>query len=570
MKKKYLSYLIIGFISGLLMIYLYNSNYFFGDDLQFHVANIRAMIESSRIHHNFFGSKILPLIGNNLGYATHLFYPNLPHYTIYVIYQIISLFHFDVYAAIKIVNYLTFFFAGITMYQFCYAVMKKELSALLGSIIYITSSYFFVDIYMRSALNESFIFIFIPLIFLAIYYLFKEKNQSKFFLYFVIGYVGMINSHLVFTVDFTVLILLVLLFFPKLLFRKENFLAFFKATLIVLGISACTLFPLIEHKLFGDYAIFGTSYPFGESIWTIDLHYIFKKSLMLDMAIPYTDKHTLLFFNIHITTIILCIIAMIKIILSIKKEKKINFEHKFIISLFVFTGISTILCVCDSIWKIIPSIFKNIQFAWRLVALVVFGSSFLAAFGFRQIKSKIKFPVLIIVLLFLGFEVYQNLNYVYYFDNLEKIECTNICGMGWQKEYLTTNNHENMTYFDNRNSQEIITDPEIKIDILSNQMPNMRFEVSKIEKLAKIEFPRVYYLGYQLQDKHKNNIKLYENKNGFLEAEIKENGIYTLKYTGTIFDKLGKYISLFTMIGILISFLRKKGVKHEKIIDLTK
>ena len=177
--SKYLNkYIIIILIFSLFLFSPLLFNYIYGDDSTFHAANI--LIRGSSIFSIF--SKIVPEIGNNLGYGIGIFYPVLPHALGGLILNIISIFGLGEYAALKIVKFLVIFLSGITMYLLASKLFKNKNYGLMSSIFYISSSYFFVDMYSRDALNESFVFIFMPLIFLGIYYLFNEHDKTKFYL----------------------------------------------------------------------------------------------------------------------------------------------------------------------------------------------------------------------------------------------------------------------------------------------------------------------------------------------------------------------------------------------------
>ena len=98
-------------------------------------------------------------------------------------------------------------------------------------------------------------FIFIPLIFLGLYELFWG-DEKKFLPLFTIGYIGMINSHLVLSVYLTITIIIIFLCFLEEILKKEKIKKLLLASIVILLISSPYLVPLLEHKMFGNYVVF--------------------------------------------------------------------------------------------------------------------------------------------------------------------------------------------------------------------------------------------------------------------------------------------------------------------------
>lgn len=111
---------------------------------------------------------------NGFGYSWNLFYGPLSSDFIMILGVIFGNFNFG----FKIATFLILFFAGICMYKLVREMTENRNTALLAGIIYITSPYFFTDIYVRHAMGECMAFVFIPMVFLGLYNLFNtEKNH---------------------------------------------------------------------------------------------------------------------------------------------------------------------------------------------------------------------------------------------------------------------------------------------------------------------------------------------------------------------------------------------------------
>lgn len=117
---------------------------------------------------------IISNFANGFGYSWNLFYGPLSTYCIIVISMILNSFNLG----FKIALSLIFLIAGLCMYKLVENITDNKNAGLLSAVIYITSPYFFTDIYTRHAVGEAMSFIFIPLVFLGLYNLFNtEKNH---------------------------------------------------------------------------------------------------------------------------------------------------------------------------------------------------------------------------------------------------------------------------------------------------------------------------------------------------------------------------------------------------------
>lgn len=139
------------------------------------------------------------------------------------------------------------------MYNFIYEISKSKKIALISALIYIFAPYKLTDIYSRNAVGEYTSFIFIPLVFKGIYKLLNGKEKGDICI--IIGAVGLILSHTITTIYVTILAGLYCL----LNYEKINIKIVKKTLVSVLIIILLTAFywiPLIEHKAYGDYAIY--------------------------------------------------------------------------------------------------------------------------------------------------------------------------------------------------------------------------------------------------------------------------------------------------------------------------
>lgn len=546
--RKYINiYTIVIFIFSIFVFSPLFFGYINGDDYAFHVANINA--RSSDFSYVF--AKILPEIGHNLGYGIGLFYPCLPHVLASSILSIVSLFGFDFLLALKITKFLIILCSGLTMYLLATKLFKNKQKGVMSAIFYLSSSYFFVDMYSRDALNECFVFIFMPLVFLGLYYLFRENNKLIFYICFILGYVGLMYSHLVLAVWFTLFLIIFLLLFLKEIFKKQNLVPLIIASMLILIFTSPFTISLVEHMINGEYTIF--TMPGNQLHWTLSIKYFFLPFF------DYTSKQNYLYVTFNIIIILLGLCALIRIF----KKKVPKNRVKFIIGFLIIGILGMFFTSCDTIWPYIPEFLYNIQFPWRTATFATIGICILAVEGldsFYQLFKKKYIPVAsTILIIILSANVCYNMLHI---QMLKSFECNINNGMGGQREYLPIETANHLEYFDNREDDKIkIIKGKANVKILKNKIPNMEFKVKNIKKTVTLELPRLYYLGYKITDSKGQEIKNFKNDNGFVAVKIKENGKYYLSYPGTTAYQIAKYICIITIVIcviILILTLRKR------------
>ena len=555
-ENKWFSYAIIFLFSFLILLPFLFGKFHLGDDGMYHMATIEAY--SYDLPFSVF-AKILPQVGDNLGFGTGIFYPALPHITGAILFKFISLFGFGLIAMEHLLHLLIVLLSGITMFWFAQKVFKDNKKSLFCSLFYITYNYLFVDIVMRDALNESFMFIFMPLVFLGLYYLFYEKNAQKFYLWFILGYLGLMYSHLVMTVYFTIFLIIVLLFYFKEVFNKNNFKHLFIASILILLLSSTFTVLMIEHKIYGDY------YVFDKFVWTKDNVWGMP---FIGYFYPYyyaTGFDGLIYANINCLVIIFLILTIYKLIT--KKISKPRRKFIFAIGLFWILGI--LLNSFTGLWLHIPNILLSIQFLWRLSAFVGFGVAIFADESldlfFNCFKKSFIFVGMLVLMLPLGYFIYYNHTKVVYH---ESFWYEDRFSYGAVREYFPNSTFKNhRDYFYNRSDTEInILSGRADVKLLNNVVPKMRFSVSNLKENAIIELPRLYYLGYEIVGPDGKKISYKEDKYGFVSLEITKNGIYRVNYIGTKAYQIAVVIKSLTILVILGYYIyyrkkRPKGVE---------
>ena len=218
--KNIFCYLIIFLFTFTYFFFFENNTFLIADDTIFHTSNILVMADNISFN-NLIPDKILPTLVNDLGYGVNLFYPMIPHLVGAYLVKIFSVFNIGIVGVMKFIYFMIIFLSGSLMYKYIKEVFNDRKQALVTSILYQSMPYVFTDVFMRGAYNESFIFIYLPLIFLSLYYLFEVDNKRKFYIYFILGYSLLIYSHLVLAIYLAIFLIIYMLVYYKKLFTRD-------------------------------------------------------------------------------------------------------------------------------------------------------------------------------------------------------------------------------------------------------------------------------------------------------------------------------------------------------------
>lgn len=559
--KRYLIILIVAIC--VLMPYISNK-FIKGHDYICHIANIYSMDKSISLKDfTIIPSKIRPIMARNFGYGNGLFYPQLSYFVTTYIYILVKHIGGSIITAVKFFEFIIVFLSGFFMYSFVKQTFNNKDMGLVSAIIYMCAPYFVSDVFIRIAYAEIPVFLFIPIVMIAITYLINGE-YSKFLIYFVVGYSGMICSHLVLTIYLTILLTIVLMINIKKVFNRRAIISFFFAVIMVLGITLSFIAPMIQHKLLGNYVVFSDGVMADVNkleFAQLDIYSIYNR---------YASYNNV-FYYISWVSIFLIIIVIVNY-KEIKKKFDYN-QRMIMLSVVIFTICSFIFASKIINWDNMPKFLWNIQFPWRMSTFITFGISIIAGVGISAINKKQRKIVIIIICIICMMDV----TYVVSKGNLQEVNMptynevysVNNRAMGSQKEYLPVKAKNNIEYLKNRTEDIIIKEGIVSIENLKSKFPHLEFNVhlDDEQKSVTLEIPRIYYLGYKIKIEKKDGkletIEYYENNNGFIEFSINSSGKIVIDYEGTKLDKISNIISLM-MIILLITLIARFYI-NEKI-----
>ena len=215
------------------------SNYlYFGHDMDYHLQRISAM--AAELSYGQFPVRFTTTTLNGYGYANPLCYCELflllpallynlwlPLRTCYQVYL------FAVTLATCLIAY--FSFAKIT---------ASRRLGLLGALLYTLSAYRLTCVYTRAAVGEFTAMAFFPLVLLGLYGIYtSDRPRFGDWLPMTLGMAAMVQSHLLSCELTALLLILFCLLRLRETFRPARLLAWGKAALLAVGLSAWYLFP---------------------------------------------------------------------------------------------------------------------------------------------------------------------------------------------------------------------------------------------------------------------------------------------------------------------------------------
>ena len=567
-KDKVIHYIIIIAASLIAAIPLINLRIYGTDDGYVHMLRIFGMEQILKEQN--FPPFIYSKFANGFGYAINLFYSPIVTYGP-LFFRIFGL-HY--YTCLKLFAYSTILISCFTMYNFLYEVSKKREIAILGAVIYAFIPYRLETIFNRFAIGEFTAYIFFPMLFHGLFNLLKGDGKKHY--YIAIAAIGLILTHTISTEYSAIFALLYIVFNFKQLKNKGVIRKIAINVIFILAITTFFTVPLMEHKILGNYVIFNStsmkSLPSDVQNSTIKISQLFKD----------IGEVNGVSFKIGIPLIILTLLGIV----SYKKvDKNIRSEY---ITFTVIAMISLAMVTKLFPWIIMPKILTTLQFAWRMQAFFEFALSIICAINLYYFidiickkssknskdtkvhtKTENLYNMLLLFAIIVIITSMMKIDYNYSYEKEKFLT---------DEEYETKINEKNSiwsinreylpekvdvkklgkSYLDYRENRVYVLDGNATIINEKKEDLQLEFDIENYKANTILELPYIYYLGYTVTTEQNEKIQVFESDNGMLAIKLDENiesAHITVKYTGTIIEKVSyliSAISIITFIGYVI------------------
>lgn len=365
--KKLIIPLLVIVIGVLASLTLFKHNFYFNmhDDLQ--------MMRQLELEKCFIDGQIpcrwVPDMGYGYGLPLFNYYPQLP----YLFGQIFRILGFVFNDVAKLTFALGIITSGIGMYLLSKEFFGK-LGGLLSAVLYIWAPYHSLDVYVRGAMNESWAFVWFPLILLSIYKLIREK-KNKHIITLALFLSALLLTHNI----------MVMIFAPVAVIWAIAWLIVERDWKIIIKLGASGFLSLGLSSFFTLPAIFEQKYVHIDTLISDYFQYhahfatiyqLFISRFWGDGPSAFGVNDGLAFPVGHVHWIVAIIIIILLVFKFIKTKKLKAYDFVVIFALFVGTlGAYMSHQRSYFIWEMIPTL-EFVQFPWRFLTLNVLGYSF--------------------------------------------------------------------------------------------------------------------------------------------------------------------------------------------------
>lgn len=491
-----------------------------------------------------------------LGYGQPLFnfYGQLP----FAFGEIFVLVGFSILDSLKITFALTFILSAAAMFFLGKQIWGSNKAALLSALVYTYAPYRAVDVWVRGALPEAFAFIFFPLI---IYFFndFVLHRKYKSLILFSVFFTGLILTHN----------LSALMFTPFLVIWGGYFLTkekawkllpkFIPAGILILGLSAFYVLPLIVESKFTTITQVTSGY------YDFRLHFNTLSQMLISRFWGYGasfwgDKDGLSLSVGHVQWILPLLIALV-ILIKQNWRKNLNF--------FVLLGIGWFYLFLTHnksifLWEVFAPL-QFVQFPWRFLGSAEF--SFAIATGAAMTlfpKKQIK-----IVILALIFSILLILNIHFFFEDLWYKMGDKEYFSGAKYEYLATSGIKDYypkygktfpTKLAPQNTMIIQGSGSAKL--IEKKSSNVRYYMDIKSAKAEIQVPIVYFPGWEATSL-KRKVEIYPSGDlGLIAATVTPlDQELKLSFKDTPIRTSGNIISIITLLIIFSWFIKSCKTK---------
>lgn len=538
------SLLIVLLIGCLFSLWLLKPGIINGHDMTFHLSRIKGLRDSilngdfrALIHSGLYG----------YGYANGLFYGNLLLY----IPALVAVKGINLINSYKVYVAFCTFASAISMYICAKSITHSNKVGIFGSFLYSACSYKMVDFIIRAAVGEIGAFVFIPIIVLGLYELIY-RDYKKWWI-FSIGFVGLVQCHLISTILVAfVTVAMIIANYERFFKEKKRIFYLILSGIVGLLIGAYFILPLLQGLYKNQMIVNLNSFP----IWNYTVP--FEK---LFLGFPYYGWDDSPFMPSGIGLVFI-IITFYRFKIKPKKDDSlIKFCDLSIILAFL-----TLVCATDFFPWAELSFLQSIQFPWRLYLVSSFlftiSSSIIIYYYLKgkKIKDIVKFIVPIIILAMIPYIVtehyyrgHSNGGIFYNWDDYTVAsgeylpQGTDIKQLQERGDIVTSNHDITINYEKKGNS--------VVVDYSNNNYSDTTY----------IEIPLLYYYGYYAYDENGVQYDVQKGENNIIRVLLpEEQGTMTVYYKGTMIQKCSVWISLFSILGLIIYIFRNKLIKRCK------
>ncbi len=528
-----------------------------GHDIGFHLMRIEGI--SKELARGNIPVRLSSLWMDGYGYPVSIYYADILLYIPAILRNV----GFSLIGCYK--TYIFLINVGTTIISYiCFKKMFiHSRIAVITTFAYVTTSYRFVNIYVRSAVGEYSSMMFLPVVAVAIYLIYTEndkewKKYKKNALLLALGMTGIIGCH-VLTVEMVCFVLVVVcIALWKKTIRKNTLKVYGIAILQALLLNAYFIIPFLDYYLNVPVRI--NDIVDGESVKMIQDHGTYIAQYFSFFQNPFGVSTTAINYRMGLTPGIVLIFALI-IAVVLWAKGKANKEIKIVtvFSLFMLFVASNMFP-----WNHIAFNFElgdllaQVQFPWRYIGIANLFLSILLGLVLKQYKIQengcykniagvMNVLSIIFALVFLGYYC-DNANLVNYYDTAE-ISTYNVVN----GEYVRSGTELDLL------TNKIATENLQGASIISRDGSNMQIHCIAGNEEGRVEVPLFNYKGYIAVDDYGNEYTIKDGMNNVISIDIPSHfeGNITISFVEPFYWRIAEVISI-CMVLVSILYVRYK------------
>lgn len=541
----------------------------FGHDMVFHMNRIEGLKDG--LLSGAFPVRIQPTWNYGWGYAVSVMYGDL----MLIFPALMRMIGFTLQTTWKTfilaVNLLT---AVISFYSF-YNICRNKYKALFASLLYCTGMYRLACIYVRAAVGEFTVMMFLPLVVLGFWYAFEEdvskEEYGKHIIAPVIGFTGMIQTH-VLTCEICALFIIILcIYMIKKVLRRKTFLYFSKIAIFTILINLWFLVPFIRYM--GEDLVVSQMAEMRDDFqtWGLSIAELFAASPSRAYGFTFGENVSLANKCTFSVGLALWGSAAAGLMLLWNKEvKKIKAAALSLSFGLIAAFMATNLFPYEWIKKWLPSfavILSKIQFSYRFLGAAALFFTLTILFALMEVKKrKLEYLLTVWMIVFSVLAVYQGLDYQY------QILYGGSCENKYSAAVLDSADVVSGEYLYQNSSVEIkdtvneITGNGIEIYNASKEYLNAMVVCRAVREGAYIEIPAFYYPGYTAIDKERKEYKVLRSENNNrIRVELPEgfDGTLYIAFREPVYWRICEAVSLLALAVLL--FHRRIESRRKRI-----
>lgn len=566
-------------VFGLTCIFVVSSLSVFGKfsighhDVPFHYTRIIGLAEG--LSSGSFPVKIQPGWLWGYGYAASVCYGDLLLYIPAVLYIMgVPIMH-----AYKFYILMCNLGTLLTSY-FCYKkISDNKYVGVACTALYCLSITRILNIYLRTAVGEYTAFIFLPLVLLGIWEIYREESRSfqKGGMLLCLGMTGIIQSHVISTEMSGIFIgLAVLLMICKM--SKRIFMALAKSVLVVFCLNVGFLLPLLDYSR-DALKVFAKKKSYGIQQAGLSLYELFSVG-STGMG-EFQDGVLGVAGRIPESLGIAMLIALLlTVTVAVKcREWELGAKKEFFLSV-VLSGMALWMTTYYFPYNrlaVVPglkNIFASIQFPWRFLSIAVPLLTYMASQAFVKVGQMFGKRQMYCVLI--GICVIGAVQALYCMDMLNRSEDMSQAYYDYRDnrnhkwitsggEYLLKGTDTYQTGFE----QDVIGE-NVQLGDPERKGTQIQVACQAVEN-ARVIFPLFAYKYYQCKDVESGErFPIMRGDNNRIEVELPDHYQGTLKvcFVEPWHWRAAEIVSLFTLIGIIVYVCRNR--RHRVGFDMDK